>query len=182
MESEKRFLKSALRYFIEWKHQQHMLLNVMGLTKGETDKLFVSDQTYENLLLCVGGFFAYSEALLMLTESHSIKFIPGLHCNQSSIENFFSRMRNIDKDRTDLYGGGVLQQNVMNDIYGSNKKRKIGNSSYPEWMINEENLPTRKEMRIGETVIDNCTRMNLLVDALLDSLSEQKHKHNNTSF
>ena len=58
--------------------------------------------------------------------------MPALHCNQSSIENFFSRMRNIDKDRTDLYGGGILQQNVMNDLHASNKKWKLGNSSYPE--------------------------------------------------
>ena len=79
------------------------------MIKGEIDKFFIADQTYENILLCVGGFFAYSEALLMLPESYNIKFIPGLHYNQSSIENFFSRMRNLDKDRTDLYGGGVLQ-------------------------------------------------------------------------
>ena len=62
LESEKGVLKSALRYFTEWKHQRHMLLNVMGMTKGETDKLVIAAQIYENTLLCVGGFFAYSEA------------------------------------------------------------------------------------------------------------------------
>ena len=45
-----------------------------------------------------------------------------------------------------------LQQNVINDIHGSQKKRKIGNSSYPEWLITKEQLPTRKETRIGEMV------------------------------
>ena len=42
-------------------------------------------------------------------------------------------MRQLGKNRTDLYADDVLQQNVMNDIKSSNRKRKIGNSSYPEW-------------------------------------------------
>lgn len=39
------------------------------------------------------------------------------------IRDFFSRMRQIGKDRTDLYAGGVLQQNLMNDIYGSKRNK-----------------------------------------------------------
>ena len=142
----------------------------MGLKKVATEKFFIADQTYENVLIRVAVFLVYSEALLQLPEEHNIIFIPGSHCNQSSIEIFFSRLRNLDKDRTDLYGGSVLQYNVMNDIYASNKKRKVGNSSYLEWMIHEENIPMRKEMRIGSTVIKNSSRINLLLGEVLGSL------------
>ena len=53
-------------------------------------------------------------------------------------------MSQLGNDRTDLYAGGVLQHNVVNDVKSSNKKRNIGNSSYPEWMINKEHQPMRK--------------------------------------
>ena len=81
-------------------------------------------------------------------------------------------MRNLDKDRTDLYGGGMLQQNLMDDIHASNKKRKVGNYSYPEWMINEKNVPMRKDIRIGSTVVKNSSRTNLLLVEVLVSLPE----------
>ena len=37
------------------------------------------------------------------------------------------------KDTTDLYAGGVMQQNILNRI---GKIQKRGNSSYPSSMIN----------------------------------------------
>ena len=151
--SEKEILKKSIRYFTEWRHQKIHVMSTMKMNRKDTDKFYMADQTFNNLLQCVGGFFAYSEAILGLNNDGMIQFIPALHCNQSSLENFFSRMRQLDKDRTDLYAGGVLQQNVMNDIHSSQKKRKVGNSSYPEWMIDNEHSPVRKETRIGETVI-----------------------------
>ena len=143
----------------------------MKMTRKDTDKFFIADQTFQNLLQCVGGFFAYSEAVLGLKGIDGIEFIPGLHSNQSSLENFFSRMRQLGKDRTDLYAGGVLQQNVMNDIHSSQKKRKIGNSSYPEWMVDSENLPLRKETKIGETVTMKKSSIQLKMDIALEALS-----------
>ena len=74
---------------------------------------------YSYVLLC----FAYSKALLKLPEEQNITYIPGLHYNQSSIDNFCSRMRNLDRDRTNLYGCDFLQQNAMNVIHDSNNKR-----------------------------------------------------------
>ena len=76
-------------------------------------------------------------------------------------------MRQLGKDRTDLYAGGVLQHNVMNDIKSSNKKRKIGNSSYPEWMINKEHQPMRKETRIGEQVTLKRAKIKEIIDIAL---------------
>ena len=40
-------------------------------------------------------------------------------------------------------------------------------------MINEEDIPIRKETRIGDTVIKNSSRIKFLINTVLDSLSEQ---------
>lgn len=118
-------------------------------------------------------FFAYCEALLQVHEKHNIIFISRLHRNQSSIEKLFSRMRNLDKNRTDLYGGEGLHKNVMNDSYDSNKKRKIGSSLYSsEWMINVRTCTNEEEVRIGDTFISNSTRIKLLIVGVLNSLPE----------
>ena len=58
----------------------------MKMTRRDTDKFFIADQTFHNLLQCVGGFFAYSEAVLGLKDVDNIEFIPALHSNQSSLE------------------------------------------------------------------------------------------------
>ena len=76
-------------------------------------------------------------------------------------------MRQLGKERTNLYDGGVLQQNVMNDIKSSNKTRKISNSSYPEWQINKEHLPIRKETRIGEVVTLKINKIKDIIDTRL---------------
>ena len=123
--SEKAILKHAIRYFTEWKYQRVSVMNRFNMTRKDTDKFFIADQTFDNMLQCVGGFVAYSESILELPGGINVSFIPGLHSNQSSLENFFSRMRQLGKDRTDLYAGGVLQQNVMNDIKSSNKKKRL---------------------------------------------------------
>ena len=80
-------------------------------------------------------------------------------------------MRCLGKDRTDLYAGGVLQQNVMNDIHGSQKKRKVGNSSYPEWMLDKVHQPLRKETRIGEVVTMKQSSIKLKAEIALKLLS-----------
>ena len=59
----------------------------------------------------------------------------------------------------------------MNDIKSGNKKRKIGNSSYPEWQINKEHLPIRKETRIGEVVTSKRNKIKDIIDAALQSLN-----------
>lgn len=76
-------------------------------------------------------------------------------------------MRQLGKDRTDLYACGVDQQKVMNDIKSSNNKRNIGNSSYPEWIINKEYLIIRKETRIGEVVKLNKQNVKDVIDTAM---------------
>ena len=52
-------------------------------------------------------------AKIVLESSHEIKYVSGLHLNQSSIEDLFSNIHPMSKDRTDLYASGILQQNVF---------------------------------------------------------------------
>ena len=59
----------------------------------------------------------------------------------------------------------------MNDIKSSNKKRKIGNSSYPECMINNEHQPMRKKTKIGEQVKLKRANIKEIIDIALDSSS-----------
>lgn len=69
-------------------------------------------------------YFLYGKAILGLKDVKCIDFIPTLHSNQSFLSKFVSRMRQPGKDQTNLYAGGVLQQNVMYDIHGNQKKGK----------------------------------------------------------
>ena len=62
------------------------------------------------MLSLVHGFIGYSRQILDCCET--IQYIPALHCNQSSIEGLFSNIRANGKDRTDLYGVGIMQQNI----------------------------------------------------------------------
>ena len=114
--------------------------------------------------------FEYSKAILSVTDENSLKFVPGLHSNQSSLENFFSRTRKLGKNRTDLYAGGVLQQNVINDIHGYQKKKIKGNSSYPASMSTEEYLPVRKETRIGDHVVMKRKRIETITNVAIGKL------------
>ena len=48
----------------------------------------------------------------ILNDSGDKEYVAALHFNQSSIRGLFSRIRANGKDRTDLYGFGILQQNI----------------------------------------------------------------------
>lgn len=96
----------------------------MKTNRELTEKFFITDQKFHNLLQCVGGLSVYSKGILELIYVTGIDFIPALHSNQNLLDNVFSKMRQLGKDITDLHDGGVLQQNVMNDMHGSQKVRK----------------------------------------------------------
>ena len=84
------------------------------------------------MLTLVCGFMAYAKSVL--ESSPEIKYVPGLHSNQSSIEGLFSNIRSMSKDRTDLYASGILQQNVFK-LYNKLKQER-GNISYLSDMNN----------------------------------------------
>ena len=59
--------------------------------------------------------------------------------------NIFSRIRRIGKDKNDLYAGGVLQQNIFNQI--SNINNQMGNSSYSTNTISKESNPAQSKVK-----------------------------------
>ena len=59
---------------------------------------------------CIHGFIGYTKEVFRVDTD--ITFVPGLHSNQSSIESLFSNIRNDGHDRTDIYGTGILIQNI----------------------------------------------------------------------
>ena len=56
----------------------------------------------------VFGFIGYAKYIL--ADKSIDEYVHALHCNQSSIEIFFSNIRMMGKDRTDLYGNGIIQK------------------------------------------------------------------------
>ena len=100
------------------------------------------------------GFIGYTKSIL--ESSPRISLIPTLHSNQSSIENLFSCIRRMSKDRTDKYASGIIEQNLHKSIKCDAIPR--GNASYPSSMIGIETnrlidpngISTEK--RLGETV------------------------------
>ena len=73
------------------------------------------------------GFIQYARCIIQTDKA--TRYIPALISNQSNLESLFSRIRFMGKDMTHLYTGGILQQNVFNQI--SSIKKLRGNTSYP---------------------------------------------------
>lgn len=76
----------------------------------------------------VYGFIGYARHLL--NDSGDKEYVPALHCNQSSIDGLFSHVRANDKDKTDLYGLGIMQQNISGFMKCT--RVKIKSNMYPD--------------------------------------------------
>ena len=85
--------------------------------------MFNCQKTFQNLVSLVFGFIDYARCMLL--DKGCNEFVPSLHCNQSSIENLFSNIRMMEKDRSDIYGNDIMQQNVKQNI----KMGKVSMSS-----------------------------------------------------
>ena len=59
-------------------------------------------------------FLEYTRCIISINIENV--YIPALHSNQSSLESVFSRIRFVGKDMTHLYAGGIVQQNIFNQI------------------------------------------------------------------
>ena len=77
-------------------------------------------------------YMGYAMSILEILEDEA--FISALYCNQSSIKGLFSCIHSMCKDRTDLYAGGIIQQQIFYQIKSTEK----GSSSYSKTMIGDE--------------------------------------------
>ena len=85
------------------------------------ESYFITVNTYNNLLTLIRDFLGYIESILSISPDE--EWIPALHFNQSSIEGFFTCIRAMIKDRTDLYAGGIQQQHMFQNLQHSKKSR-----------------------------------------------------------
>ena len=74
------------------------------------------------------------------------------------------------KERTDLYAGGLLQQNLFSHL--ASKKKLIGNSAYLKSMISDKSsllqpsFPTEKSKRIGVNIKKRKDETMNMIDAV----------------
>ena len=83
---------------------------------------------------CIHGFIGYTKEVFRVDTD--ITFVPGLHSNQSSIESLFSNIRNDGHDRTDIYGTGILIQNIR--TFSLKNLKPLRSKVYPVSLISEE--------------------------------------------
>ena len=124
---EESILNKIVSYFEIWFQQRGDMKIRDELNESEVDKYFISLITYNNMKTLVTGFLQY--ACCIIENDNETIYIPALHSNQSSLESLFYRIRFMGKDKTHLYAGGILQQNVFNQI--SSIKKLRGNTAYP---------------------------------------------------
>lgn len=86
MASENTILKSAFNLFIKWKYERVRVMSQLNMKKSEAIKFFLAKQMFENMLQHPSECMADSSSLLIATHPDDIKFIPGLHSIQSSLE------------------------------------------------------------------------------------------------
>ena len=84
---ETKTLCEILDYFGSWNAERTEVDINEKLTAAQSSKYYIAYQTYDNLLTLVRGFLGY--AWYILHSSDVEKFVPALHCNQSSLEGSF---------------------------------------------------------------------------------------------
>lgn len=144
------------------------------MSASTTTKDSIGRNNYENLMRMIGEFFGYAK---WLAYSDAEIFVPGLNWNQSSLEGSFSRARGMNIDQRNIYGGGILQQNVSTSLAADNKKAKY--SSYPATMIRYEiNSSNCTEKRIGK----NNVHFRALINKIIQQVHLSNHHSNETHF
>ena len=143
IDKEECTLKEIVTYFELWIEERKQMKEREKTNESDVDKYCISLITYNNMKTLVSGFIQYARCIV---ECHQASiYIPALHSNQSNLEGLFSRIRFMGKDKTHLYAGGILQQNVFNQI--SSIKKLRGNSSYPVNNISLEMNVDKKRNR-----------------------------------
>jgi len=100
-------VRGSMKYFEEWKLEtDNAMTNANNPSEQhELSKCFMSIVTYNDLRICVSGFFLYARSILKAIEGGSSSgfFVPVLHSNTSSLEAWFSLVRLAHKDTSCHY-------------------------------------------------------------------------------
>ena len=134
IDKEEEIILSIVSFFYEWKMDNNKTTSEDGTDTRDAERYFIAKKTYHNMLSLVHGFIGYARQIL--NKSETVEYIPALHCNQSSIEGLFSHIRANDKDRTDIYGIGIMQQNIRSQM--KHNEKCMESKAYPQ---NESERP-----------------------------------------
>ena len=114
-------------FFYKWIHLVQIDVPGVPVDVRTREASYISNKTHNNLNVLCKGYIEYARNVL--SDADVNEYVPALHSNQSSIENHFSCIRAMDKDRTDVYGTGVVHTNMSVTIKCTTASK--GNSSYP---------------------------------------------------
>jgi len=97
----------SMKFFEEWKLETDTAITNANIPseRHELSKCFMSMVTYNDLCICVSGFFLYARSILETVNGgcSSGLFVPVLHSNTSSLEAWFSLVRLAHKDTSCHY-------------------------------------------------------------------------------
>jgi len=96
-------VEQSMKYFEEWKHETD---------EAHNQKAFLSMITFNDLRICVNGFFAYAHLVL----ESGIEFVPMLHSNTSILESLFSQVRSMDKESARDYPKAISTIHAGSEI------------------------------------------------------------------
>ena len=166
IKKESQILDEIGTYFDDWLEQRSIVKEKENIPDSKVEKYFISMLTYNNMKTLIRGFLGYARCIISIDGS----YVPALHSNQSSLECFFSRIRYMDKDYSDKYASGVVQQNVLNQI--SSIQKTADNPSYPKSMLCvETNIKQNRDKEVGIFVREQkkiCDTIMNGIDWILD--------------
>ena len=114
---EEQTVKSIMEFFYKWCEAEVLAKYNSNIENKTIESRYIAEQTHHNMNVLCKGYIEY--ARYIVKSSTANEYIPALHSSQSSIENHFSCVRGIGKDRTDLYGTAVVQLNVRSNMKGT---------------------------------------------------------------
>ena len=101
IDNEEKVMKDIIAFFYDWRIEVSFNNANHGVRTLIGEKLVIAKKTFQDWVSLVFGFIGYARCMLL--DKYCNEFAPSLHCNQSSIENLFSNIRMMGKDRTDIY-------------------------------------------------------------------------------
>ena len=125
IDEEEDTIKTIIQFFYKWYATEVHANRGDKITSRLLESRYIAEQTHNNMNVLCKGYLEYARYILTVCDDN--EYVPALHSSQSSIENHFSCVRSIGKDRTDLYGTAIVQMNIKA------KRKSIrfkGNSSY----------------------------------------------------
>jgi hypothetical protein len=101
---ERARMQQYLGFFERWRTE----MQARGGGYKEYSKTFLATETYRNLKVTIHGFFEYASSIL--DTAPTVRFIPYLHANQSTIENVFSQIRGMNRANALSFQKALLAQ------------------------------------------------------------------------